>query len=149
MVDEERVREALAEVKEESDMHLPMFLGSFLAGGSGIAVVAAARRDITRQVGLGLTGFGTGLGLAEASAMVHNLLISERGGERTFPFHHDAVGVLSTVAGAAAIASEDVPDEIGSFLVGLGAGLTLHHYLSELCLTFSDKSLEQMADEFL
>jgi len=147
MVNQERVREALAEVKEESDMHMPMFLGSFLSGAAGIGIVAAAQKDVTRQFGLGLTGFGTGLGLAESSAMVHNLIISERGGERTFPLHHDAVGVISTVAGAIIIASDEVPEEIGSFLIGLGTGLTLHHSLSELTLEFSEKSLEEVAQD--
>lgn len=141
------MREAIAEVKEESDMHMPMFLGSLLSGGAGISLVAAAQKDVTRQFGLGLTGLGTGLGLAESSAMVHNLIISERGGERTFPFHHDAVGVLATIAGVISIASDEIPDDIGSFLIGVGTGLTLHHSLSELTLEFSDKSLEEVAQD--
>lgn len=148
-VNEDRIREALAEVKDESDMEIPIFLGSLLSGGAGIATVAAARSETTRMVGLGLTGFGTGLSLAEVSAMAHRILIGDNGGERAFFLHHDAIGVIATITGAAVIASEDIPDEIGSFLVGIGAGLVLHHLATELSLDFSDKSIDEIAGEFV
>jgi len=148
-INEERVKEALAEVKDNSDMHIPVFASSILAGGSGVALVASSEKESVKQTGVALTGLGVGLSLAEVAAMAHNIMIEDRGGQRAFLLHHDAAGIIAIILGAIAVVAEDIPDEFGSFLIGLGSGAILHHAITELSLEFSDKSLEEVAESII
>lgn len=149
-VEVEHAREVLAEVKEESDIHLPAFATSTVSGLTGVALITQAEEDLAQQSGYALAGFSIGMSLAEMAAMAHHQMINDRNGDRAFKFHHDAAGLVGVALGGWMIMDEDMPDEMGWLILGMGVGAIAHHLLTELSFDFIEPEhdeIEKQAEE--